>query len=342
MFQKLLHFIKYNNAAIIILAVVLILGGVAAAAGPEAIGQKQISVQGIDNTALLSVDLETFNLDFNIEKIEQDEKYYYVTYGFLDLAAADNVWQYQLRQQTRKVGKQIKEDLGVYLAKFLAKHQEARLRELKREKSQAQSQGGQKRVEVTEYSGLIGRTLDLAAKIFPGYEPVKKVELPSPDLAAAILNVSPLIKRDEGGLNKAASGVDNLTQIYNDYLAAHDKDGDGILDAADNCPDLSNVDQLDSDADGIGDVCDTDPDTAPLSRGGEGGVATASSTPDSVDATASSTPEDTATPDDSPAIPEPESVDVIELPVDEPASAEPTPDQSADTAPASTVEPTGE
>ncbi|MDB4267773.1 thrombospondin type 3 repeat-containing protein, partial [Flavobacteriaceae bacterium] len=37
-----------------------------------------------------------------------------------------------------------------------------------------------------------------------------------------------------------------------------DTDGDGIVDAEDNCIDTANPDQADSDNDGIGDVCDTD------------------------------------------------------------------------------------
>jgi hypothetical protein len=35
-----------------------------------------------------------------------------------------------------------------------------------------------------------------------------------------------------------------------------DEDGDGIFDAADNCPDVANLDQKDTDADGKGDACD--------------------------------------------------------------------------------------
>ena len=35
-----------------------------------------------------------------------------------------------------------------------------------------------------------------------------------------------------------------------------DRDGDGIEDAADNCPDTANADQADTDADGIGDACE--------------------------------------------------------------------------------------
>ncbi len=35
-----------------------------------------------------------------------------------------------------------------------------------------------------------------------------------------------------------------------------DPDGDGVLDAADNCPDVSNPDQADADVDGVGNGCD--------------------------------------------------------------------------------------
>ncbi len=41
-----------------------------------------------------------------------------------------------------------------------------------------------------------------------------------------------------------------------------DRDGDGIPDDIDNCPDTPNPDQTDSDGDGIGDVCDLPADIA--------------------------------------------------------------------------------
>jgi len=43
-------------------------------------------------------------------------------------------------------------------------------------------------------------------------------------------------------------------------LADSDIDGDGIVNASDNCPSVSNADQLDSDADLLGDACDLDLD----------------------------------------------------------------------------------
>jgi len=214
MLAQIFHFIKYNNATVIILAIILILGGGALAAGPEAIGQKQTSVQGIDNTLLLAADLDNFNMDFKIEKIEQDEQYYYVIYSYLDLVVLDNAWQYQLNSKMQKISRKLKQDLGQYLANFLVKHQEARTRQLKQEKHLAELSGAQTRTEVTEYSGLIGKTLNLASKAFPDYEPVKTRQLPAPENFNLPTSATSL---SEGGQAQA----DNLTQVYNNYLAAH-------------------------------------------------------------------------------------------------------------------------
>ncbi len=52
--------------------------------------------------------------------------------------------------------------------------------------------------------------------------------------------------------------VDNVGQAYavGDCAAALDTDGDGLCDAADNCPHTFNPDQADADGDGAGDACD--------------------------------------------------------------------------------------
>lgn len=46
-------------------------------------------------------------------------------------------------------------------------------------------------------------------------------------------------------------------------VSGKDKDGDGITDAKDNCPDTPNPNQLDSDGDGLGDACDRCPQSTP-------------------------------------------------------------------------------
>ena len=52
-----------------------------------------------------------------------------------------------------------------------------------------------------------------------------------------------------------------------------DLDGDGVLDAVDNCPDKANPDQHDEDTDGVGDVCDPCPPSANTADADGDGVA---------------------------------------------------------------------
>jgi len=269
MLQKFINFIKYNNAFVFILLAIVLIGGSAFAAtdaGQAAIGQQTTSVQGVDNTLLLAANPEALEMNFKIEKIEQDVDYYYITYTFLSLVKIDNAWQYQLTEKSRKVTKKIKQDLGVYLAEEFKQEHDAIVKDLKEEQAKASLEGEQTREEVTEYTGLIGKTLDVVAQVFPNYEPVKKTEVESPKVPAEVL----------AAINSATSTVpvsaDNLTAVYNNYIAANDPDHDDVFGAADNCPMTYNPDQKDTDADGVGDVCDID------QMDGETATTTASST----------------------------------------------------------------
>jgi len=321
MFEKIINFIKYNNLTVlIVLAIFLLSGGVFAATptGQATIGQKQTSIEGLDNSVLLALDLDNFNMDFKIEKIDQDDDYYYVTYSYLDLVVADNAWQYQLNEKTRKITRKLKEDLGVYMAGELKQQYDARLKELKQFKTEAQAQGSTSRMEVTEYSGLIGQTLDVVAKVFPNYQPVKKLEMPSPPLTSPRLEGDPLLIRR--GQGEVVTSSDNLTKIYNDYMAAHDRDKDGVLDLADNCPDMPNADQTDSNGNGIGDACDNNNAN---NANNANAANNASTTPIDTSTVASSTPTDngsatsinqTATSTSQTSVPE--NVEIIELPTD--------------------------
>src|SRR5262249_39990098 len=54
-----------------------------------------------------------------------------------------------------------------------------------------------------------------------------------------------------------ADAMDNCPKVSN--TNQKDTDGDGVGDACDNCPLVANANQTDTDADGVGDACDNCP-----------------------------------------------------------------------------------
>ena len=216
MFRKFIHFIKYNNATLVILALMFIIGASTFAAGPtgqELIGKKNTDVTGVDNSLLLVADLDELDMDFKISKIEQDDDYYYVTYTFINLIKKNNAWLYEMQEKNKKISKSLEKDLGIYLAEKFKQENDAIIDDLKVEQAKAEKNGPEKRQTVTEYSGLIGKILDAGALVFPGYEPVKKIDVPSPQI-----NLPQ--KAEESP--RLSGSMDNLEEVYNDYISTHD------------------------------------------------------------------------------------------------------------------------
>jgi subtilisin family serine protease len=77
------------------------------------------------------------------------------------------------------------------------------------------------------------------------------------DFALVIYNAIPRTIADRDG-DGIPDHLDNCPDVPNPDQA--DTDGDGVGDACDNCPTVPNPDQTDTDGDGVGDACDPDID----------------------------------------------------------------------------------
>lgn len=209
---KIINFLKYNNAAVLmLLALMLVAGSVLAApAGREALGRQTEEIKGIDNTLLISTNLNEYAIRYKIEKIEEDDDFYYITYTHNNIALEKDVWSEGTAEKTRKIRKKgiVGKDIGLYMAEQLNQEREALRLDLINEQRKALKEGPQKRIKVVSYSGLIGKMLDKVGETFEGYEPVKRTELNSPKI---------LVKEEI--LNGEAD--DKIEEVYRDYVGTH-------------------------------------------------------------------------------------------------------------------------
>lgn len=179
MFSKIINFIKYHNAFSIGLILVFLSSGAIMASEDvrnAIIGQEIVTEQGIDNSQLLSAELENFDINFKINNVLEDEENYFVDYAFNTIAVRDNIWQPVVKSEKFTVNKTAlgNRDLGIYLAEEFSEAARGEMAYLKEAQKNERERGLTQIVRTTDYTGLIGLTLDLKNKILPGYEPVVK------------------------------------------------------------------------------------------------------------------------------------------------------------------------
>jgi hypothetical protein len=189
MYQKILNFIKYNNAFTIIFIIFFFSFGVSFAASPgvrDSVYASQSTVVSVDNNLIVSTDLDSFNFNLRINSVTEDEKNYYAAYSYQTLAVEDGVWQTRQIQKTLTVSKEALggKDLGLYIAKELGENINYELSYLKKVQKLEIEKGKSQKVVNTEYSGLIGKLLDPKQEVIEGYSPV--IPEPAPEVAATV------------------------------------------------------------------------------------------------------------------------------------------------------------
>jgi len=177
MYQKILNFIKYNNAFTIIFVICFFGFGITYAASPEvrdSVYSSKETVVSIDNTLIVSTDLDNFNFNLRISSITEDAKNYYVAYSYQTLAIENGFWQNKEMEKTLTISKEALDgkDLGLYMAKELGENINYELSYLKRVQKLEREKGESQKVVATEYSGLIGKLLNPKEEVVEGYNPV--------------------------------------------------------------------------------------------------------------------------------------------------------------------------
>jgi hypothetical protein len=189
MYGKVLHFIKYNNAFTIFLVLFFFGFGISFAADPailDPVYSSRESVISVDNSRIISVDLDNYNFNLRINAITEDEKNYYATYSYQTMEIVNGVWQDKQAEKVLTINKEALEgkDLGLYVAKQLGENINYELSYLKRVQKLEKEKGDSQKVITTEYSGLIGKLLDPKQEVIEGYTPV--IPEPAPEVPVAV------------------------------------------------------------------------------------------------------------------------------------------------------------
>lgn len=177
MFSKIIYFIKYHNAFSICFMIVFVSFSLSLAASPdlrENFISSQETIRSIDNSRIVSADLDNFDFKLQIKSVTEDEINYYIVYAYQTLAIKDYIWQELGEKTTLTVNKKTldSKDLGLYAAEELGEVINYELSYLKEVQQIEKQKGLTPKIVSTEYAGLVGQFLEPKEKVFPGYEPV--------------------------------------------------------------------------------------------------------------------------------------------------------------------------
>ena len=175
--QRLLHFVKYNNALPIGFAILFLGATGVFAASPEArdsIVKQESKVVSIDNSYIVNINLSSFTPRVEIREVTEDDANYYVSYVLYTIDLHEGVWQDLGKETVLQVAKTALDgrDLGLYVTEELKEVIDGESRRLVDTQEIERGVGLSNKIVATAYSGLVGKFLDGSQETLPGYQPV--------------------------------------------------------------------------------------------------------------------------------------------------------------------------
>lgn len=181
--KSLIHFFKYNNAALILFGILSLASGAFAATErqssvPSAESRTQMDVAAkaepvIDTTALADTDVNSFDPRVRIIAITEDDQNYSVDYSYHTLAVDQSVWRDVLKNGHMTLSKKsvADTDFGLSLAGQIGQvidQERAYLREAQQlAKTDTVASGD----TAKEYNSLVKSSFDADTKTFSDYVP---------------------------------------------------------------------------------------------------------------------------------------------------------------------------
>lgn len=170
-----IRFLSYNNAVPIVITLLLVgAGATFAATEPEALLSKTETIIAVDNTYLVSKDLNSYRPNIVIQSVTEDETSYFVTYLLTTIDVVDGVWRDVEKSRLLTVDKNVLGatlDLGLFTTEQLKQVVDRELERL-RGTQEIERKIVSPKIIAVEYGGLVGKFLDTTTEELPGYVPV--------------------------------------------------------------------------------------------------------------------------------------------------------------------------
>jgi hypothetical protein len=198
--EALAHFIKYNNAVPIILGLLFFSTSATFAAVPavrDSVYSSATEVRSVDNSFLLSADLDDYDFSMRVTAVSEDAEWFYIDYELDTVDIADAAWQAVTYDKTLRISKALLRggDLRAYAESELAQVRDQERQLLTEAKEREKKNGLSQKVVATVYKGLVGKLIAPDEETAPYYQPSPEEQAKNDPLR--VKNPKPLITWDE-------------------------------------------------------------------------------------------------------------------------------------------------